>query len=109
MRGARATGVAIRSTKGKAMRSILIATLLGTSLAGCAVAPEAPGEATIDEQATPATAVQTQDVESCTSYCNYGDFHCPSNPLMECYWFCYETCVCCDGVTTCFPNSPPID
>ena len=42
----------------------------------------------------------------CSSYCQDGEFFCPSNPLMECYWVCTVTCTVCDDGTTCNVSSP---
>ena len=87
------------------MRTILSAAILGLSLAACAVSsgPD-PGAG---PQPDEATSEEAQDINSCFSYCNFGDFYCPPNPLMECYFYCYQTCVVCDGETTCFDNPPP--
>src|SRR5215510_5913026 len=84
----------------KPMRTILSTTLLGVALAACVMSPDP----VINE---PATSETTQHDESCYSYCNYGDFYCPSNPLMECYFYCYQTCVVCSDETYCFDNPPP--
>lgn len=85
------------------MRTILSAAILGVSLAACAVSSGSDPSSGSAE----ATSEETQDINSCFSYCNFGDFYCPPNPLMECYWYCYQTCVVCDEETTCFDNPPP--
>jgi hypothetical protein len=86
------------------MRAILSTALLAFVLAGCAVSPT-PDLA--DEQSPESTSEDVQDINSCTSFCGFGDFYCPPNPLMECFFYCYQTCVVCDGETTCFDNPPP--
>jgi hypothetical protein len=85
------------------MRAILLSTLLAVTLGACAVSPDAAAT----EPAVATTSEQSQSIDSCSSYCGFGDFYCPSNPLMECYFYCYQTCVVCDEVTTCFDNPPP--